>query len=431
MISMAWLCYIIEDHLHSAVWTRELQVPVFTYRATNLSGVVSEGTMEAREEQTVVAKLQADGFIPIRVSSEAKPQPQSVSISLPSFFTSVSKRDILALTQELATLLEAGLPLDRSLKLLAELTPNQRLRDITNQVLSDVEGGKSLGDALAKHPKVFSRLYVNLVRAGEVGGVMAQVLRRMAEFLERAQDLRDDLSSAMAYPAFLLLFSGGSLIVVFTFVIPQFAGVFEDAAVSLPLPMQWLLVVSALFQGYWWLVLLGIVGGLVLLRLYTLTPTGAMAWDQFTLKLPLLGPALQKAEVAGLARTLGTLLHNGVPILHAMEIVKETLENRVFARAIEEAREKIKTGIAIGTALKQIDVFPTLATQMTVVGDETGRLDAMLLTVADTYDRQVRVAIKRLTAVLGPILILGLAVLVGGIVISMLLAIISINELPI
>ena len=405
-------------------------MPVFTYRATDLNGAVTEGSMEAREEQVVVAKLQADGYIPIRIASGTTTESQSLNLSLPSVFTRVSKRDVLALTQELATLLEAGLPLDRSLKLLSELTPSHHLRQVTNQTLLDVQGGTSLGNALAKYPDTFSRLYVNLVRAGEAGGMMAQVLRRIAEFLERAQDLRDDLSSAMAYPAFLLFFSVGSLIIVFTLVIPQFAGIFEDAAVTLPLLTQWLLTISAVLKGYWWMFAVGIVTGIMLWRLYTLTPTGALLWDHFKLKLPLLGPALQKAEVAGLARTLGTLLHNGVPILQAMEIVRETLENRVFIQAIEETREKLKSGVGIGDALKQIHVFPTLATQMTVVGDETGRLDGMLITVADTYDRQVRVAIKRLTAVVGPILILGLGVLIGGIVISMLLAIISINELP-
>ncbi len=405
-------------------------MPIFTYRAADTTGAVTEGTMEAREEQVVVAKLQADGYIPIRITSDATAESQPVKLSLPSFLTRISKREVLTLTQELSTLLEAGLPLDRSLKILSDLTPSENLRKVTTQVLSDVQGGTSLGDALAKYPEIFSRLYVNLVRAGEAGGVMAEVLRRISEFLERAQDLRDDLSSAMAYPAFLLLFSGGSLIVVFTFVIPQFAGIFEDASVALPLPMQWLLTLSTILTEYWWVFLGGIFLTLAMWKIYTLTPTGAMVWDHLKLRTPLLGPALQKAEVAGLARTLGTLLQNGVPILHAMEIVKETLENRVFEQAVDAARQKLKGGVGIGTALTQVEVFPTLATQMTIVGDETGRLDEMLITVADTYDRQVRVAIKRLTAILGPILILGLAVLIGGIVISMLIAIISINELP-
>lgn len=404
---------------------------VFTYRATDLNGVVTEGSMEVRDEQAVVARLQGDGKIPIRVAEERGPEPSSIDISIRSLFSRVSKRDVLTLTQEMATLLEAGLPLDRSLTILSGLTPNQALRQVIDQILADVQGGSSLANALAKSPHIFSRLYVNLVRAGEAGGVLNAVLRRIAEFLERAQDLKDYLSSAMAYPIVLFVASGASIVLLLAFVVPRFATIFDDAAVSLPLPLQFLLTISAILSTYWWGFVLLCVSLVVAWRLYTYTPAGLLMWDQFKLSLPFLGTVLQKAEVAGLTRTLGTLLHNGVPILQAMEIVKETVGNRVFSLAIDEARQKLEGGVGIGDALKQIKVFPSLATQMTIVGDETGRLDAMLLTVADTYDQQVRTSIKRLTSLLEPIMILSMALIVGGIVISMLVGIFSINDLPI
>ncbi len=405
-------------------------MPVFTYRATDRDGVVTEGTMEAREEQVVVSRLQGDGKIPIRVAEERGPEPASIHLSIRALFSRVSKRDVLTLTQEMATLLEAGLPLDRSLKILSGLTPNQALRQVIDQLLADVQGGSSLANALSKHPHIFSRLYVNLVRAGETGGVLNSVLRRIAEFLERAQDLKDYLSSAMAYPIVLFVASGASIVLLLAFVVPRFATIFEDAAVSLPLPLQFLLTISEILSTYWWGFVVVCLSLVVAWRLYTYTPAGLLNWDKFKLGLPVLGTVLQKAEVAGLTRTLGTLLRNGVPILQAMEIVKETVDNRVFSQAIDEARQHLKGGVGIGDALKQIRVFPSLATQMTIVGDETGRLDAMLLTVADTYDQQVRTSIKRLTALLEPIMILGMALIVGGIVISMLVGIFSINELP-
>ena len=405
-------------------------MPIFTYRATDLNGVITEGSMEAREEEAVVSRLQGDGKIPIRVAEERGPEPSSINISISSLFSRVSRRDILTLTQEMATLIEAGLPLDRSLTILSGLTPNETLRQVIDQILADVQGGSSLADALAKYPHIFSRLYVNLVRAGETGGVLNAVLRRIAEFLERAQDLKDYLSSAMAYPIVLFVASGASIVLLLAFVVPRFATIFDDAGTTLPLPLQVLLTISAILSSYWWGFLAVCIGLIVAWRLYTYTPAGLLVWDRFKLSLPFLGTVLQKAEVAGLTRTLGTLLHNGVPILQAMEIVKETVDNRVFSQAIDEARHKLKGGVGIGDALKQICVFPSLATQMTIVGDETGRLDAMLITVADTYDQQVRTSIKRLTALLEPIMILTMALIVGGIVISMLVGIFSINDLP-
>ena len=405
-------------------------MPIFTYRATNVSGVITEGTMEAREEQAVVSRLQGDGYIPIRITKDHPPQTVPMNISVSSLFKRISRRDVLTLTQELATLLEAGLPLDRSLRILSGLTPNPILRQVIDQLLADVQGGTSLTNALSKYPHIFSRLYVNLVHAGETGGVLNSVLRRIAEFLERAQDLRDYLSSAMAYPIVLLAASCASIVLLLAFVVPRFATIFSDATVDLPLPLQGLLAISRILGTYWW----GVLGiGVTLIigwRLYIGTPAGLLAWDRVKLSLPVFGTVLQKAEVAGFARTLGTLLHNGVPILEAMDIVKETVENRVFSRAIDEARQNLKRGVGVGDTLKQIHVFPSLATQMTIVGDETGRLDTMLITIADTYDQQVRTSIKRLTSLLEPIMILGMAVIVGGIVISMLVGIFSINELP-
>ncbi len=320
--------------------------------------------------------------------------------------------------------------LDRSLAILLDLTDNQRFRSILRSILTDIQAGNSFADGLAKHPRLFSRLYINMVKAGEASGVLEVILSRLAGFMERSKAVRDEVTSALIYPILLLLVGGGAVVVMMNFVIPRFAQIFSDTKQLMPLPTRILLAISAFTTGYWWVFvgLIGLVG--IGFRVYLQTEQGKVQWDQLKLSLPLLGRLIQEIEVSRFARTFGTLLQSGVPVLAAVSIVKETITNRVIVAAMSRLQEGVKRGEGISGPLRATAAFPSFSIHMAKVGEETGKLEEMLIKVADTYDERVRRTVKRLTSLLEPILILFLGLVVGFIVLSMLLAIFSINELP-
>lgn len=388
--------------------------------------------MEAADERAVVTWLRANGYYPIKIGQagvavEARPALARLPFRLAR---GPSAQDVLAFTQQLATLLEAGMELDRSLAILLDLTDNQRLRSILRGILVDIQAGSPFADSLAKHPRLFSRLYVNMVKAGEASGVLEVILSRLAGFMERSKAVRDEVTSALIYPILLLLVGGGAVVVMMNFVIPRFAQIFADTKQLMPLPTRMLLAISAFTTGYWW-VLVGLIAmGWIGLRAYLQTEQGKMQWDQWKLALPLLGGLIQEIEVSRFARTFGTLLQSGVPVLNAVSIVKETVTNRVIAAAMSRLQEGVKRGEGISGPLRATAAFPSFSIHMARVGEETGKLEEMLIKVADTYDERVRRTVKRLTSLLEPVLILGLGLIVGFIVLSMLLAIFSINELP-
>ncbi len=404
----------------------------FQYTATDRTAKIVQGSMEAADERVVVAWLRANGYYPIKVGQPgAAAETRLGLIRVPIRFTrGPSAQDVLAFTQQLATLLEAGMELDRSLAILLDLTDNQRFRTILRGILADVQGGSSFADSLAKHPRLFSRLYVNMVKAGEAGGVLEAILARLAGFLERSKAVRDEVTSALIYPLLLVLVGGGAVVVMMNFVIPRFAQIFADTKQLMPLPTRVLLAISTFTTSYWWIFVGAIVLGLIVLRAYLQTEQGRMQWDQWKLGLPLLGGLIQEIEVSRFARTFGTLLNSGVPVLAAVSIVKDTITNRVIAGAMSRLQEGVKRGEGISAPLRATGVFPSFSIHMTRVGEETGKLEEMLIKVADTYDERVRRTVKRLTSLLEPILILSLGAIVGFIVLSMLLAIFSINELP-
>ncbi len=406
----------------------------FQYRAVDAQGKVVEGTIEAAEAPAVVARLQDRGLIPIRVGeSRDGARTRVARVTLPSLPTvgrrRVKSRDLLVLTQELSVLVSSGLPLDRSLATLAELADNAEMKRIVGEVLHAVQGGKSLAEALAQHP-VFPPLYVNMVRAGEIGGFLEGVLQRLAEYLENAQQLRDDVRSALTYPILLTCAMGVSMLVLLVYVLPKFSALFSDMGRALPLQARIILGLSDALRGYWW----ALVGGVVLVvgsvRYSIRTPRGRYSWDQWKLRLAVVGPLLRKMEVASLGRTLGTLLKSGVPMLQALGIVKEIAGNQVIGRALGEVEVGVREGAGIADPLARTGAFPALAVQMIAVGEETGRLDELLLRVADHFDREVRVQIMQFTRLLEPVLILVMGLGVGFIVISMLSAIFSVNDLP-
>jgi general secretion pathway protein F len=341
-------------------------------------------------------------------------------------------RDLVAFTQQLATLLEAGLPIDRALGIQEELTASPRLRAIIGDLLRSVRGGTSLGEALAKHhPRPFSRLYVNMVRAGERGGFLEQTLRRLAEFLEEAQEFRDALVSALIYPTLLAAVGSAAVIFLMTFVIPRFADIFRDLGSTIPLPTQVLLMISAWLRRYWWAITGAALATALALRVWMATPAGRLQADRILLRLPMLGPIALLTEVARFARITGTLLRSGVPMLAALAVVKDMMGNQVLARAVDSLGDGVRGGAGLSKPMVDTGVFPALAIHMVRVGEETGRLDEMLLKVGATFETDTRKNLKRMVALIEPGIILVMGLVVGFIVVAMLLAILSITDIPI
>lgn len=405
----------------------------FQYRAADPEGKVVEGTLEAAEAAGVVARLQDRGLIPIRIGpAAAGGAGQKSRLQLPTLPSlpgrKPNQKALLTLTQNLAVLLAGGLPLDRSLTTLADLSDHPELKRIINDVLHAVQGGKSLAEALGEHP-FFPTLYVNMVRAGEVGGFLEVSLQRLAEYLENAQQLRDDVRASLTYPVLLTFTMGGSLVFMMTYVLPKFTALFAETGKALPLSARIVMGISAGIRSYWWLGLIAIIVVVSAFRYTIRTPRGRLGWDQFKLRVIGFGPVARKLEVASLTRTLGTLLKSGVPMMQALGIVREVSSNVVIGRAISEVESGAKEGAGVAEPLAQTGVFPTLAVQMISVGEETGKLDDMLLRIADHFDREVRVQVGQFTRLLEPVLIVVMGLAVGFVVVSMLSAIFSVNEL--
>jgi type II secretory pathway component PulF len=406
-------------------------VAIFTYRARDRSGQAIDGVMEAPDTRAVVERLQRDAYYPITIVPQGE-RRRVLGFAWPERGVGrIARRDILAFTQQLATLLEAGMPLDRALAILGELAANVRLRVIVGDVLQSVRGGSSLADALAKHhPRPFSRLYVNMVRAGEKGGALEATLRRLAEFLEESQEFRDAIVSALIYPALLAGVGAAAVIFLLAFVVPRFAAIFSDLDATLPLPTLILLRVSETIQQYGWLLGLAGLAILVGMRLALATAAGRLRADRMLLRLPIVGELIVKIEVARFARILGTLLRGGVALVSALVVVTELLANRALARAAESLSDGVRRGAGLAQPMTDASVFPPLVVHMVRVGEETGRLEETLLRVAATYEGDSRKLLKRLIALTEPCVILVMGLLVGFIVVAMLLAILSVTDLP-
>ena len=408
-------------------------MPQFHYQATTPQGKIVEGVMEAGEERTVVARLHEQGYLPLQIGlpGQTKVKTSFTRLSLPdlSFRGKIRQRDLLVLTQELATLISAGLPLDRALSVLNGLTEKEELKKAVSQILRAVQQGKSLAEALGEFPKIFPPLYVNMVKAGEIGGFLDTTLQRLAEYMDRAQQVQDEIKSALTYPILLTATGGLSIIVLLTYVLPKFTAIFGDLGKALPMSTQILLGISNGLRSYWWLLLFIGVGVWFAWRQYLATPQGRFLWDRWRLRLWVFGVLLRKREVGRFARTLGTLLKSGVPLLQALEVVQDVAGNEMVSRALKEVRVGVREGQGIAAPLGRSGVFPTLSLQMVSVGEETGRLDEMLMRVAEYYERDTYNQVKRLTSLLEPVLILVMGLAVGFVVISMLSAVFQINDI--
>ncbi len=401
---------------------------LFAYKAVNSLGETEEGVRDAVDDQQLIAALQAEGYIPIRVvPANAK---SFLGLRLGAKQSKLSQKDIALFTGELATLLESGLPLDKSLLVLIDLTEdNERVAKLIGRVLEKVKGGSTLADALEKQSGIFSKFYLNMIRAGEAGGSLGEVLTRLSEYLERSRELKETVSTALIYPAILLIMSLASLFVMLTFVVPQFSEMFESAGKALPVSTQIVVGLAEWLQSYWWVLFLSVFFITGYMNLQLADPVKKKIWDGRFLKLPLAGTIILNKETANISRTLGTLLGNGVSILSALVIVRETVDNLVLAAAIQDTEDQLKQGKNMSDALFEKGVFPKMAMQMIKMGEETGRLEEMLLRVATIYDKQLRVSIARMLALLEPALIITLGLMIAGIIVSILLAILSVNDL--
>lgn len=403
----------------------------FQYRAADQAGKVIDGVMEADAERSVIMRLREMGFIPLRI---AAPSERSIGVArkrLPLFTKhKVSQDHLLQFTRELVTLLAAGLPLDRSLAILGGLIERGELSKVLRSLVEAVRAGKSLAVSMGEHPDVFPRIYVNMIRAGEAGGILEAVLRYLTEYMENTLALKEDVKSALIYPAILGGAAGVSLIVLFLFVIPRFSTIFEDVGESLPWITKGVIGFSQLLNQYGWIVLLVIVAAVAGGIYYTRTPEGRSEWDRLCLRAWLIGDLVRKFETARFARTLSSLMKGGVPLLEALGTVQGVVGNRLMARAIAQVQVRVREGKGMGEPLSESGLFPPLALNMIAVGEETGKLEVMLAEVAGYYDQEVKRTTKRLTSLLEPALILGMGLIIGVVVVSMLLAIFSINDLP-
>ncbi|HEX4593154.1 MAG TPA: type II secretion system F family protein [Bryobacteraceae bacterium] len=399
----------------------------FYFKAVASDGQLRTGTIHAETERWVAQELRRQGLTPVFVGTEPK---KSFELKLPGF-SGAKRRDVLFFTQELSTLLNAGVPLDRALTITSELTERSSFRLLVQDVLRVLKGGRSLADSLGTHPEYFSDLYVNMCRAGEASGSLAAVFERLADFERTRDDLRGYIISSMAYPCLLMLVGIGSILILMNFVVPRFASVFEQSRIEMPLPTKMLLEGSKFLQSY------GLTGSIALVLLaiglysYVRTVPGRLWWDSLRLKIPVLGDALRKAETARFARAMGTLVTNSVPLVQSIAIAGATLSNRRISGSLEAVALGVKRGEGIAAPMRRAGQFPPLAAHLLAVGEETGRLDTMFVRMADIYDADTRTAIRRFTSLFEPLIILAMGLIVGVLILSIMLAIVSMNDVAV
>jgi general secretion pathway protein F len=400
----------------------------FFFRAVASDGKVRSGSLSGESDKLIARELRKQGLTPIYVG--VAPKGNAFEIKLPSF-GGRKRRDVLFFTQELSTLLNSSVPLDRSLSITAELTERAAFRFIVLDVLRVLKSGRSLADSLATHPDYFSDLYINMVRAGEASGSLAVIFERLAEFERSRDELRNYIISSMIYPALLACVGLASIFILLNFVVPRFASIFADTHMKMPTPTRLMLEASDLVHNYGWLAAGTLTAAFVAFRIYVGTTAGRLWWDGARLKLPLLGMALLKAETSRFARAMSTLVANTVPLVQSIGIAAATLNNKTIANSLAGVAQGVKRGEGIAAPMRKAAVFPPLAAHLLTVGEETGRLDQMFARMADIYENETRAAIKRFTNIFEPLIILVMGVLVGSLILSMLLAITSINDVGI
>ena len=396
----------------------------YVFRAIDLTGAKAEGSVDAESKQIVSDQLKARGLIVTDISEKGG----SKEINL-SFLKKVKPADLTIMTRQLSTMISSGMTILRSLYVLETQTENDMLADTITKVRKDVEAGLPLSDSMERHPKVFTPVFVAMVRAGETGGVLEDSLIRVADQLEKDDALRRQIKSAMVYPSVVLTFALAVLIGLVTFIVPVFVGVFKEFGGELPKITQFTVGLSNGMRSYWWAAILGTFGVVTLFRKWKTSYVGRGQWDAFRLRVPMkIGTIVQKVALARWSRTLSALVAAGVPLLQALDITSKTAGNRVVEKAMTDVIESVKRGGTIAEPLKRSPVFPGMVVQMVSVGEETGAMDQMLSKIADFYEDQVDAAVKALTSILEPIMIVVIGAIVGFIVISMYLPLFKVYD---
>jgi type IV pilus assembly protein PilC len=400
----------------------------FVYKVRDPGGKVVEGQLEADNAALVVDKLRSMGYTPISVDERSESR-LSADLKIPGLSNRIKLKDIAVMSRQFATMIDSGLSILRSLAILAEQTENPELGKVIGEVRLDVERGASLSAALSRHPKVFNRLYVSMVRSGESSGTLDSVLQRLADTIEKQVELRRKVKSAMTYPVMVGIVVFSIAMIMLVFIVPQFDSIYESLGGELPAPTKILLRISAIVRTFFPFLVVGGVAGGFLFRRWIKTEPGRAAWDAFKLRVPIFGPLVRKTALARFSRTLASLTRAGVPILEALEIVAETAGNTVVAKAVYDTQRGVKGGDSIARPLEQHEVFPPMVVQMMAVGEETGALDEMLDKIAEFYEQEVAATVDALTSLIEPILIVIMGVMVGGMIIALYLPLFNIIKL--
>jgi general secretion pathway protein F len=401
-------------------------MPRFRYKAINAGGELLEGEIQAASHDAVIERLKELGHTPIHVDEFEATQrgfrrlwPRRRGV----------QKDVGRFTRDLVTLLRAGVPLERSLEMLVELAEEREMAELLNGLLDDVRGGAAMSEAMEAQQGIFNPFYVNMIRAAEAGGALEAVLARLAEFIEQYSALKSKVKTALIYPGILVTITVLSLAVLMTFVVPQFAALFDEMGQELPLLTRIVIGAGEALQASWWVITALLIAIVFYLRYLLARPAFRKQWDKWILGLPLVGDLIVKIEVSIFARTLGTLLASGVPLLTALAIVKDTLSNHELREALVLVTEDARRGQGLAGPIMQTGRFPKLAAHLIRVGEESGNLDATLFRLAEIYDDEVKTAIQRMLTLLEPVLIIGLGLIIGAIIMSILVAILSVNEL--
>jgi type IV pilus assembly protein PilC len=388
----------------------------YAYKVHDRTGHLVEGTLEAQNEQLVVAKLREMGYTPVSISALARSR---LSMDIKLGGSKVGLKDLAVFSRQLATMINSGLSILRALAILADQTESKALAGVIGEMKFDIERGLSLSQAVARHPEVFPPIYLAMVRAGETGGALDDVMLRLATTLEKQLELRGKIKSAMSYPIAV----AGIVVVIVTamllFVVPMFEGMYRDLHGTLPVPTRLLIGASGIITKTWWLLAILAVGGVVLFKRWVATDAGRLTFDRFKLRLPVFGLLMRKTALARFSRTLASLMRSGVPIMESFDIVGETSGNAVVSRAVTEARERVRLGESVSSSLSGHDVFPPMVVQMIAVGEETGAIDEMLEKISDFYDREVEATVDALTSLIEPLLMVFMGIAVGGMVIAL------------
>lgn len=404
-------------------------MPQYRYTAVKDPSETVEGYMEAASKFAVINRLHASGHVPIRVYEVGMSSIAGIDVA--EFFRSrrLSPATLALITRQLAMLLRAGVALDEALGILGELVDKQRERECLQSLLERISGGATLADAMAAQTNVFPEFYVSMVRAGEAGASLEAVLGRLADFLERSIAAKEHIKSALLYPVVVAVVCCTSIAILFAFVIPRFRPLFEQAGDALPLSARALLAISDLMQDFWWVGILAIVLIVFVAHWQLRDPVRRHGWDRLLLKIPVFGDLIGKVEVVHFTRTLGTLLTNGVSLVQALAITRETIRNRMFIEAVDTVIDRVKSGKGLAEPLNQTKAFPPLAVHLVRIGEEAGRQDEMLLDIADIFETETRRTINRMLTLLGPALTIGLGMVVAGVIGSILTAVLSVYDL--